>query len=85
MAKNVMMFLMLTKLPVKKPKNPMTKSKKFRASRNFPISCQLVTESIIGGAINARVEELTAPTSEINKSNLGMAAARPTEIQKLEN
>ena len=30
------------------------------------------------GAIRARVEELAAPTSEMNRSSFGMAAAKPT-------
>ena len=32
----------------------------------------------MGGAIRARVEELTAPTSEISRSIFGIAAARAT-------
>ena len=32
----------------------------------------------MGGAISARVEELTAPTNEMNRSNLGIAAANET-------
>ena len=71
---------MLTKLPVKNPKKPIMNKKMFLANRSFPISSQFVIESMIGGAINANVDELTAPTNEINKSNLGMAAARATEI-----
>ena len=33
---------------------------------------------MMGGAIKARVDELTAPTNDINRSNLGMAAAKET-------
>ena len=48
---------------------------------NLPIWGQNVTVSMMGGAIKARVDELTAPTSEMNRSNLGMAAAKETEIE----
>ena len=41
-----------------------------------------MTVSIIGGAIKARVDELTAPTNDMNRSNLGMAAAKETERKK---
>ena len=50
---------------------------------NFPQSGQFVTVSIMGGAISARVEELTAPTSEINRSIFGIAAARATVEKNL--
>ena len=42
-------------------------------------SLQYVRLWIIGGAINARVEELIEPTKLINKSSFGMAAASATE------
>ena len=38
---------------------------------------------MIEGAINAKVDELTAPISEINKSIFGIAAANPTIIFKM--
>ena len=37
---------------------------------------------MMGGAIKAKVEELTAPTNEIKRSSLGIAAAKATKIQK---
>ena len=37
---------------------------------------------MIGGAIKANVDELTAPTSEMNRSNLGIAAANETETER---
>ena len=33
---------------------------------------------MMGGAIKARVEELTAPTNEMKRSSLGIAAAKAT-------
>ena len=35
--------------------------------------------SMMGGVINANVDELMAPTSEMNKSSRGIAAPRATE------
>ena len=78
--KALMMFMMLTKLPVTNPRKPTTKRNTFLISLhlNLPQSGQNVTVSIIGGAIKAKVEELTAPTKDINKSICGMAAASAT-------
>lgn len=73
-----MMFLMLMKLPVMKPRKPTRNRKILRESLSLPISGQNVTVSRMGGAIKARVEELTAPTKDMNRSSFGMAAARPT-------
>ena len=74
------MFFILTKLPVRNPRNPRVNRKIFlhNLHLNFPIWGQKVTVSIMGGAISARVEELTAPTNEMNRSNLGIAAANET-------
>ena len=71
---------MLTKLPVKKPTKPITNRNKFLNSLHLylPQSGQNVTVSMMGGAIKANVEELTAPTNEINRSIFGMAAASAT-------
>ena len=80
------MFCTLTKVPVTNPKKPTVNKKTFLSSLhlNFPQSGQFVTVSIIGGAIRAKVEELTAPTSEISRSIFGIAAARATvEGEKL--
>ena len=38
---------------------------------------------MMGGAIRARVEELTAPTNEMNRSRRGMAAPRATRRQEI--
>ena len=38
---------------------------------------------MMGGAIKAKVEELTAPTNEMKRSSLGIAAAKAT-VQKRE-
>ena len=75
------MFCTLTKVPVTKPKKPTVNRKMFLMSfhLNFPQSGQFVTVSIMGGAIRAKVEELTAPTREISRSIFGIAAARATE------
>jgi len=35
----------------------------------------------MGGAMRARVEELTAPTKEMKRSRRGIAAPRATEIK----
>lgn len=43
---------------------------------------QNVTSSMIGGKMIARVDEDIAPTSEIKRPMLGIAAARITERQK---
>ena len=78
------MFCTLTKVPVTKPKKPTVNRKMFLMSfhLNFPQSGQFVTVSIMGGAIRAKVEELTAPTSEISRSIFGIAAARATVENK---
>ena len=39
---------------------------------------------MMGGAIKAKVEELTAPTKEMKRSSLGIAAAKAT-VQKRGN
>ena len=77
-----MIFIKLTKLPVMNPRKPMEKRKTFLKILKGPISCQLVTVSIIGGAISAKVDELIAPTREMKRSNLGIAAAKATEKNK---
>lgn len=74
---------MLTKEPVRKPRNPTMKRKTLRAILHLVASDQLVTESMIGGAIKASVDELTAPTREMNRSNFGMAAASETRGSNL--
>ena len=79
-----MIFIKLTKLPVKNPKKPIKKRIEFLNIRPFPIVCQLVAVSMIGGAIKANVDELTAPTREMNRSNLGIAAANETETERNE-
>ena len=64
---------------------PRRNRKQFLTSLAIPAaprnSFQLATVSITVGAINASVEELAAPTNEMNKSSLGIAAANPTEIK----
>ena len=62
----------------------MVKRNTFRHSRHFnlPIWGQKVTVSMMGGAIKARVEELTAPTNEMKRSSLGIAAAKATVKKK---
>ena len=59
----------------------MVKRNTFRHSRHFsfPICGQKVTVSMMVGAIKAKVEELTDPTNEINRSSLGTAAAKATK------
>ncbi len=49
---------------------------------NLPVSGQKRTVSMKEGASRARVEELAAPTREMNRSSLGMAAARPTGTEE---
>lgn len=44
----------------------------------LPVSGQKRTVSMMDGARSASVDELAAPTSEMNRSRRGMAAARPT-------
>ena len=82
-----MIFSMLTKLPAINPTKPKTKRNKFLKRRNFPDgfvvnSSQYVRVCMMGGAINANVEELIEPTKLMNKSSLGIAAASATEIEK---
>ncbi len=45
---------------------------------HLPVSGQKVMESNIAGASRAKVDELAAPTREMNRSSRGMAAARET-------
>ena len=50
-----------------------------RAPTVIKLNCyQKVTVSMIGGAMRANVDELTAPTKEMNRSRRGMAAPSAT-------
>lgn len=67
-----------------KPMNPTLKMKTFLATWYLVTWGQSATTSMIGGAIRAKVEELAAPTKEMNRSKRGMAAARATISIKIQ-
>lgn len=75
------MFATLVYVPKKNPKSPNIRIPMSFQSiwLYFPNPTgQNVTISIIGGAINANAELLTAPTREMIDSKLGMQIARMT-------
>ena len=78
-----MMFCTLTAVPARKPTKPTMKRKPLRKTvSTFLVpfmSSQKVMVWMTVGAIRASVDELAAPTNEMKRSSLGMAAAKPTE------
>ena len=78
------MLCILTKLPARNPAKPRTNKNVFLSMSTFPIevllkSSQYVRVWIIGGAINANVDELIEPTKLMNKSSLGIIDASVTK------
>ena len=67
---------MLTYDPVTNPKKPRINRHRFLKALDQEHLSPCVTVSKIAGAINANVELDTAPTKDINKSSLGIAAAK---------
>ena len=75
-------FLTLVIVPANIPTTPRISRNMFLAIFNFPDnpwkSSQKTIVCIKAGAINANVDELTEPISEMNKSICGIAAASAT-------
>lgn len=67
---------------MRNPRKPSVKRKRFLDTLQADNFSQLVTVSMIGGAIKAKVDELIAPTREMKRSNFGIAAARVTEKEE---
>ena len=67
---------------MRNPRKPSVKRKRFLDALQAETFPQLVTVSMIGGAIKAKVDELIAPTREMKRSNFGIAAARVTEKEE---
>ena len=67
------------------PASPRKSKNIFLAIFSFPDVplnwSQKIIVWTIGGAINAKVDELTAPIRLINRSIFGTTAAKPTEIR----
>lgn len=80
-----MMLPTLTNVPVRNPTKPMVKRIPFLPQTSAALlplsSSQKAMVWMTVGAIRARVEELAAPTSEMNRSSFGMAAAKPTQLR----
>lgn len=78
------MSLTLVIVPATIPTTPSRSKNMFLAILNLPDSplksSQKTIVCMMEGAINAKVEELTAPINDINKSIFGIAAASPTKI-----
>ena len=64
--------------------NPTEKRPTFCQSLHLylPMSGQKTMVSMTGGAIRAKVEELAAPTNDMNRSNLGIIAANITAMKR---